>query len=584
MNETEPGKRQWPLFAFFLFISVVLLLCVGQMAIGIAPRWQVAADMRSKLEPNSDFLTRQTSGLIEPVNEDILTLPAWLNPLFPTDAAQPVFTRSAETQAPTRQPTQQPTSVSTLPAATSTGYVPPPPPRKTQPPPPSPTNPPSAPSADLAIAKTDNSATYTPGTGIIYQITVTNAGPDNASGFNIVDPLPAAINPLPVNVNCTTNGTANCGTNNTSGNNVLFSGASINAGAGNQITITVTGTVQAGANGNLANTATLVIPGGAGFHDPNPSNNTATDVDAPVFVADLSITKDDGSATYTPGSPISYQIVVTNNGPANAVDFDIVDSVTDEIAGLTVNCAASGSATCGTDNRSGNNILFNNASIDAGAGNQIRITISGTVDSGMAGTLSNTAVINLPAAYSDPNPADNSATDLDSSTNEPDIGDPDGNWYDVPASPGSYLIVDLGPGNINYNGSLDGGAYDLVYFERYYFGNVELDCVQVEIGPASTGPWFGIFHWCDSTPDANTNVDINVIGGSEDDNRKFPPGTLYGTSPYDTGITIDIHQPLFDAGAASGIYRYLKISQPWSGGGSDGPDIDSIFICPAGGC
>ncbi|MBC7711217.1 MAG: hypothetical protein H7203_14240, partial [Rhizobacter sp.] len=44
-------------------------------------------------------------------------------------------------------------------------------------------------------------------------------------------------------------------------------------------------------------------------------NNSATDTDTPAPVTDLSISKTDGSATYTAGNAISYAIVVGNLGP-----------------------------------------------------------------------------------------------------------------------------------------------------------------------------------------------------------------------------------------------------------------------------
>ena len=45
--------------------------------------------------------------------------------------------------------------------------------------------------------------------------------------------------------------------------------------------VTVTGTIAPGATGDLVNTATVTVPGGAGFADPDPTNNTATDTDTP---------------------------------------------------------------------------------------------------------------------------------------------------------------------------------------------------------------------------------------------------------------------------------------------------------------
>ena len=54
------------------------------------------------------------------------------------------------------------------------------------------------------------------------------------------------------------------------------------------------------ATGTLVNTATVAVP--AGVTDPAAGNNSATDTDTINASADLSITKTDGSATYTPGT------------------------------------------------------------------------------------------------------------------------------------------------------------------------------------------------------------------------------------------------------------------------------------------
>ncbi len=79
-------------------------------------------------------------------------------------------------------------------------------------------------------------------------------------------------------------------------------------------TFTVTATISGSATGNVVNTATATVP--AGTTDPTPGNNTATDTDTVSLVADLAVTKTDGSATYTPGNAITYTIVVSNNGPS----------------------------------------------------------------------------------------------------------------------------------------------------------------------------------------------------------------------------------------------------------------------------
>jgi hypothetical protein len=97
--------------------------------------------------------------------------------------------------------------------------------------------------------------------------------------------------------------------------------------------------------------------------------------------------------------------------------------------------------------------------------------------------------------------------------------------------------------------------------------------------------WYTVLYWCDdpsALPDTNSNIDITSIGGTEYDNRIFPPPPLYA-SPFrpdiPTGVTIDIDAPLMVQSAPSGNYRYIRFIQPPQGGG-DGPEIDSVEIFP----
>src|SRR5690606_38523063 len=48
-----------------------------------------------------------------------------------------------------------------------------------------------APKADLSVVKTDNAANFTPGTAVVYTVTVTNNGPSDVTGATVTDVLPA---------------------------------------------------------------------------------------------------------------------------------------------------------------------------------------------------------------------------------------------------------------------------------------------------------------------------------------------------------------------------------------------------------
>ena len=267
--------------------------------------------------------------------------------------------------------------------------------------------------ADLAIAKTDGQSGYVAGTPITYTVTVTNAGPSLASPVNVSDAVPASI--TGVTASCTPAGTATCGTNASAGNNVAFTGASVPAGAGHSLTITISGTVGPGTTGNLVNTAQVTVPGGAPYSDPSPANNSATDTDAPgTPVVDLAITKTDGQAAYVPGAVITYTLEVTNAGPSTARGFSVSDAVPAALTGVTATCVVQGLGGCGSNGSVGNNVSFTNATLAPGGGNALSIAITGTVSPATTGPLANTATVTAGAGTTEANLANNSATDTDS--------------------------------------------------------------------------------------------------------------------------------------------------------------------------
>jgi len=308
---------------------------------------------------------------------------------------------------------------------------------------------------DLSITKTDGSATYTAGNAITYTIVVGNTGPSNATGASVADTIPAAI--TGTTINCVASGTASCGTNGSAGNALSFTNVSIAAGAANFLTITVSGTVNPATTGNLVNTATVTA--GAGQSDPTPGNNSATDTDTPNTLTDLSITKTDGSTTYTPGSGITYTIVVNNAGPSNATGVSVADTIPASISGLTINCTPSGAANCGTNNSAGNNVSFLNASISAGAANFLTITVSGTIAPGTTGNLTNTATVTPGAGQTDSNLANNTATDIDSNNPQADltITKTDGTGTYTPGTSTTYTIVvtNNGPSSVSTASVID---------------------------------------------------------------------------------------------------------------------------------
>ena len=71
--------------------------------------------------------------------------------------------------------------------------------------------------------------------------------------------------------------------------------------------------LDASATGTILNTATVASP----TTDPNPGNNTDTDTTEFITQADLQIVKSH-TGNATAGANLTYQLLVTNNGPRTA--------------------------------------------------------------------------------------------------------------------------------------------------------------------------------------------------------------------------------------------------------------------------
>src|SRR6185295_14904007 len=133
--------------------------------------------------------------------------------------------------------------------------------------------------------------------------------------------------------------------------------------------------------------------------------NSATDTDTPgTPQVDLAVVKDDGHATYVPGTPISYTVTVTNAGPSTATGFSLTDTVPAAITGVTVNCAVTGTGDCGTNGSAGNSVSFTDSNLAPGAANALTLTVSGTVSPSATGILVNTAAVTAGAGSTDTNP------------------------------------------------------------------------------------------------------------------------------------------------------------------------------------
>jgi uncharacterized repeat protein (TIGR01451 family) len=235
--------------------------------------------------------------------------------------------------------------------------------------------------ADLSLTKTVDNASAAIGSNVTFTLRVDNAGPSDASNVIVTDQLPAGF----TFVSSTGAGTYTAGT-----------------GAW------VIGTIAAGANATRSIVATV---NAAGAHvnnaevssvdqrdpDSTPGDGGGDDFGSvtvtPSVSADIATTKTLTTAgPYRAGQAVSFDIVVTNNGPSPASNIAVADTPTNLTLG-----AVSGACSA---------LPCTIASLAAGA--SATITVAGTI--GTDGSFANAATATLPPGQTDPTPGNNTGT------------------------------------------------------------------------------------------------------------------------------------------------------------------------------
>ena len=168
------------------------------------------------------------------------------------------------------------------------------------------------------MAKTVSNATPIVGSTITFTITLTNTGPDAATGVQVNDLLPAGLTFV--------SGTPSQGTY-LSGTGMWTVGT-VTTGAPPTLAIVATVT----GSGAVTNTATI---SNSDQFDPNTANNSASATVSPQAsgsAADLALAKTVSNATPNVGSAVTFTITLTNIGPATATGVAVTDLLP---AGLT---------------------------------------------------------------------------------------------------------------------------------------------------------------------------------------------------------------------------------------------------------
>ncbi|GAA4141151.1 beta strand repeat-containing protein [Leifsonia shinshuensis] len=191
------------------------------------------------------------------------------------------------------------------------------------------------PVASYTVAKTASAATTTPGGVVVYTVTVTNTG---QVGYTAANPASFTDSLAGVLDDATYNGDANNGAT-YAAPTISWSGA-LAIGATRTITYSVTVNTPDAGDHLLKN---AVVPTGSGG-----SCTTAADCSTTTAVGSYTVAKTASTASTTPGSTVTYTIVVTNTGQVAytaAKPATITDNLTGVLDDAVYNNDASNGAT-----------------------------------------------------------------------------------------------------------------------------------------------------------------------------------------------------------------------------------------------
>jgi uncharacterized repeat protein (TIGR01451 family) len=249
------------------------------------------------------------------------------------------------------------------------------------------TNPPVQ--ADLGVTISDDVTSVTAGTASIYNVKVTNNGPDPIISFILSLTLPPEFTApiLTPSAGIFTSSTGNW--------------TGLNIANGQSVNLSIAGTVSPSAIDSITVRATVAAP--PGVNDFNIANNWASDTDTLLYSADLAVIKSDGQTNANQGTSVTYTITVTNNGPSTVTSLTVIDTLPIQLLN-PVFTSSHGTYNADTGGWNG---------VSIGPSQNAVLTLKGTVDPSGSGNMINLVTVAPPPEVTDPVPGNNSSTDTD---------------------------------------------------------------------------------------------------------------------------------------------------------------------------
>lgn len=290
---------------------------------------------------------------------------------------------------------------------------------------------------DLQVTKSDNVTTVEPGDTLSYNIVVTNAGGQAATGVAVSDTLPTGVTFVSCTESCDQSALPILTWSNLIEDVAGSPADPLAFDAGGQATLTVVVTVDNPAVtglDSLTNTVT-VADDGTNDADPTPGNNTAVDVDTLNAAPNLQIMKSDGVESVTDGQNVTYLIAFSNIGNQDASGVVITDTLASETS--FVSCSN------GCDSSAAPTISWSVGTLAPGVGATYSVTVA-VLDPVPAGTrtiVNNVVITDDGTNGPDPDPTNNSDDDTDTYGVDLVVTKTDGQTTAVPGDDLSYTIT-----------------------------------------------------------------------------------------------------------------------------------------------
>jgi uncharacterized repeat protein (TIGR01451 family) len=170
----------------------------------------------------------------------------------------------------------------------------------------------------LVLDKNDGGVDAQPGTTVVYTLTYSNQGVQDATGVVITDTVPTYTTfnagASPPGWSCTA---TTC----------TYAVGTLPAATGVSDTVAFAVTVDPAVPANVTEIANLAEIADDGNNSASPIRDTASDTTPIVATPDLTLSKDDGGVTASPGDVVIYTLTYTNTGDQAATGTVITDTV-----------------------------------------------------------------------------------------------------------------------------------------------------------------------------------------------------------------------------------------------------------------